>query len=171
MGYFPEGVVNGGTGFSHPQSSNPMMGVVKTLSVKAKQAMYAASQKGLIARGTWDGCAFNAAGGIIGLGGTVQSYERAAAAFGMAENDVARFIHQWDRLHCSDEQANKYLVEALLDAGLATPVGTGRGKRIIRGYAYKSEATKFQEQLESGELTVAMIPGCEEAAQLLSATC
>jgi hypothetical protein len=141
---------------------------VKLLSVKAKKAMYAASQKGLIKRGTWDGCAFNAAGGIMGEGDSVASFGRAAEIFDMPISSVQAFITVWDGIGGSDEHANRLLVEALTETGLAVPPGQTRGKRIIRGYAYKSEATKFQEQLESGELTVDMIPGCSEAIQLLS---
>lgn len=158
MGFFPEGVT---------QPYNPLRGAVALLSPKAKQAMYAASKTGMIARGTWNGCAFNKAGSVLGFG--VASSDVAAQVFEMSEHDVDRFIRAWDSVDCNDTEANRYLIEALESVGTHTPINAGRGRRIIRGYAYKSEATKFAEQLESGELTVDMIPGCDLVAELLSA--
>jgi hypothetical protein len=148
-----------------------MQSVVAKLSPTAKQAMYAASKKGLIIRGRWTdgnggGCAFNMAGREHSQ--SINDTLAAAHLFGMAEHDVSNFISTWDGLTCDDETANRYLIEALETVGTHTPINAGRGRRIIRGYAYKSEATKFAEQLESGELTVDMIPGCEAVGELLS---
>lgn len=165
MGFLPEGVREHNKATSLPY--NPMRGVVSLLSPKAKQAMFAAATKGLIMRKTWNGCAFNKAGLLENR--HITSVQVAAETFNMRYNDVSHFIGVWDGLNCGDREANKYLLDALSESGTHTP--TGRGTKIIRGYAYKSEATKFAEQLESGELTVDQIPGCKEVGELLSASC
>lgn len=160
MGFMP-------SGWNDRPQGNPLVHVVAKLSTAAKQAMYAAAKKGLIHRGSWDGCAFNKAGEEAGW--SVRSTATAAKVFGMTPEDVGRFITTWDRTSdfCSPEQARRYLIEAIETAGICTP--PGRRTRVIRGYAFKGAATKFQEELESGELTVDMIDGCKEIGELLSA--
>jgi hypothetical protein len=168
MGFFPESPVN------HPSWGNSipspgLRGAVEQLSVKAKQAFYVVLKSGgIMHRSTWNGCAFNAGGRAIGR--QVDSFEAAARAFDMKQSDVTRFIRLWDNSRFpNDETASRYLFKLLDQVGICTPPkGKGKGPRIIRGYVYKGEATKFQEQLESGELTVDMIPGCKEAAELLT---
>jgi hypothetical protein len=165
MGFFPEQAISEGLF----QPYNPMRHVVAKLSPSAKQAMYAASKNGLIIRGRWsdgngNGCAFNKAGENVGR--EVFNTSAAARLFKMDEADVDHFIRVWDNLDCNDIEANRYLVEAIEQCGTHTPIRGGR--RVIRGYAYKSQATKWAEELQSGDLTVDMIPGCEEVAALLS---
>lgn len=168
MGFLPDGAEQG---WGSRGTGNPLTSVVRALPPHVRQAMLVASKKGLIARGTWDGCAFNAASKLGGE--NVGSVAEAARVFGCSQAVVNNFIGKWDKFTVgnpprkpSDQEANRLLVEAINEVGTHTPIkGT---KRVIRGYAYKSEATKFAEQLESGELTVEMIPGCKEVGELLS---
>ena len=163
MGFYPEQALAEGLFRKH----NPMRYVVGKLSDSAKKAMYAAASRGMIARGTWNGCAFNKAG--IEHRQAITNTQAAADLFNMRETDVSRFISTWDALDCDDVQANRYLIEAIEESFQQPQAAAVKGRRVIRGYAFKSEATKWGEQLESGELTVDMIPGCHEIAALLSA--
>jgi hypothetical protein len=159
--FFPDGVVNPASS----QMQNPLRAVVRDLSPKAKQAMLAVLKSGkVMRRATWDGCAFNLASG--GLSGA----NAVAAALHTSVDSVSKFILRWDSLEGNDRACSDLLLQALQEVGTHTPVGfdkSSRAGQIIRGYAFKSEATKFAEQLESGELTVEMIPGCEAAEALL----
>lgn len=129
---------------------------VQGLSPKAKQAMYAASQKDDFARGTWNGCAFNKAG--YNLGGSVQSIDQAAALFGMPTKAVSRFITTWDGYAKTEKDPHKataLLREELETAGLFSPARSTRVTRIISTVEYESTMEKFQESLAAGtvELT------------------
>lgn len=168
---------------------NPLLGVVQGLSPEAKKAMYAAASHGLIKRGTWAGCAFNKAGTEVGT--LVNGNISAARAFNMPSLNVGRFISKWDNLQGTDAHCTRLLMEALDEVGICTPIvlpeptvrvqGTNvpramkshesRVLREVHNKVYISQATKFKEQLDSGELTVDMIPGCKEMGQLLSAVC
>lgn len=161
MGFMPEGWHSGAPSSSLTQA-------VARLSVLAKQAMYAAAKKGLIERGTWDGCAFNKAGEETGK--YVHSSSAAAAAFDMPVQDVQVFIKCWDQTsqYMNPQEARQSLIEAIEASGICTPPSTNRRTRVVRGFAFKSAATKFAEELESGDLTVDMIPGCEAIGELLS---
>lgn len=149
---------------------NTLVSVIQPLNPKSKCAMFAAARAGTIARRTWNGCAWNAAGVEDGAG-DISSVTAAANNFGVDQVHVSRFIGIWDAIppHVSDEVATQMLIEALEYVGIFTEPNVSRTTRIIKGYAYKSQATKFAEQLDSGELTVAMIPGAQEMEQLLSA--
>ena len=166
MGFFPQQALSEGLF----KKFNPMRSAVAKLSPMAKQAMYAASKKGLIVRGQWsdgngNGCAFNRGGAEHGQ--SITDSASAAILFNMNRSDVEYFIRVWDNLEYNDYEANRYLIEAIEESGTHTPPRV-TGRRVIRGYAYKGEATKFAEELESGELRVEDIPGCTEIAALLS---
>jgi len=166
VGFLPEGAVNRSTAYNGIFPQFDLEKAVGGLSVKAKQAMYAVLKSGgVMRRRTWNGCAFNKAGGVHG------SVE-AARMFEMQQRDVERFIHAWDSLSfANDGAASRHLMALLEKVGICTPPRANHPSagltRIVSGYEYKSQATKFKEELESGELTVDMIPGCEEAAKLL----
>lgn len=151
--------------------SNPLVGVIRPLNPKSKCAMFAAARAGTIARRTWDGCAWNAAGREEGLTGEKNITDSLAAskAFGVDATLVDRFISVWDGLAGSDEYCTRLLIEAIEEVGLFSEPNISRTTRIVREFAYKSQATEFKEQLESGELTVDQIPGARDMEALLSA--
>ncbi len=131
--------------------------------------MFAAARAGVIARKTWNGCAWNAAGKDEGLN-NISSTTAASGAFGVDEYHVSRFIKTWDNLHgVTNKEATAMLITAIEHVGLFTEPGMGRTTRIVKAYAFKSQATKFAEQLDSGELTLEMIPGARQMEQMLSA--
>jgi len=167
LGFFPEQALQEGL----VRPFNPLRGVVAKLSPSAKQAMYAAAKAGILIRGKWsdtdgNGCAFNKAGEQRNR--VVGSVHDAAALFDMNVEDVNNFIRKWDHLEVNLIEANRLLIQAIEDDGTHRPPRV-KGRRVIRGYAFKSEATEWAEQLESGELTVDMIPGCDLVAELLGA--
>lgn len=154
---------------------------VKQLSVTAKQAMYVAGTEALKqGRGlrsmTWQGCAFNAAGQVHNKR-NVSSSREAAYLFKMPVQYVAQFITTWDSMGGSgaDVARTKYLLDLLDRVGLCTPPEgslysageenplrhTSRVVREVKTVEYKSLASKFKEQLDSGELTLDNVPGCE----------
>lgn len=121
-------------------------GAIAQLNPKAKQAMYAAANKGLIAQGTWNGCAFNKGGIEVGSN-LVSSVPAAAAVFGLEERVVSQFIHHWDLLKVPNP--TEYLKEALLKAGLFTEPNESKGRRILRETVYKSMETRKREEFEA----------------------
>lgn len=137
----------GAEGFSKSKA-HTLEGVVRKLSPKAKQAMYAAADKQLIARGTWDGCAFNAGSLEIADQG-VHSFASAAELFEMKASDVQNFIQVWDQTQGSDEQATERLREAILKAGLFTEPGEKKAARVLRETVYKSQEERMKEEFDS----------------------
>lgn len=167
MGFLPDGAVEHHR--SMTTGGNPLTNVVRGFNPGLKQAMYAAAEKGLIKRGTWDGCAFNAAGETVGQ--PVASFTSAARAFNVPEALVERFVRVWDGMKGSDQRCTGLLKAALLDVGLTEELTVpARVKRIVRGYAYKSLETKFHEQLAEVE-SIADLPGMDnvkaDAVQVL----
>lgn len=156
MGFFPEGSQ------SLFKNSNPLVSVVRPLPVSARQAMYAAAEKGLIVRRSWNGCAWNAAS-LIETKGKVnaQSFESAADVFGCSPHLVRAFIQVWDSLKGSDEKCTATLKDAIDQVGLSTEEGVNKAVRVIRGYAYKSLDTQFKEQLAEVE-NIADLPGMSD---------
>lgn len=167
MGFLPPDAVqhhktarSGGTG---------LRSVVAPFPPQLKQAMYAAAEKRLIARRTWDGCAFNAAGSEVGQ--RVTSFHAAATAFDVPQEVVERFINVWDSMQGSDQRCTGLLKAALLDAGLTKGMTIpDRVKKIVRGYAYKSLETQFHEELANVN-SIADLPGMDnikaDAVQVL----
>ena len=107
-------------------SPNPLVPVLLSLSSKGKQALYAATNNGTLKRRTWNGCAFNAAGRVVGK--AITSRERAALVFDTTPEVVRDFIVAWDHLRGPDQRCTDLLREAILTVGLFTepdlPVGT-----------------------------------------------
>ena len=104
--------------FANRGHVNSLKGAVNRLSPKAKQAFYAAALSGPINRGTWNGCAFNAAGEDMGR--HVRSYIAAAELFEMSIGGVKEFIYYWDnfRHDLSNTDATDLLKDYLLESGL-----------------------------------------------------
>lgn len=98
---------------------NPLTEAVRELPPGARRAMYAAANRGLLSRGSWNGCAFNRAGSEIGR--PVWSVAQAARVLGTQETTVRRFIRRWDRLRGSNASCTQLLREALEEAGLFEP--------------------------------------------------
>jgi hypothetical protein len=124
--------------------SSSLEGVVNQLPPNVKQAMYAAANRGLIKRGTWAGCAFNAA-----ADGAVQGFEAAASFFDCPVNLVYDFVRVWDRVYGTDEEATIKLKDALLKAGLFAVPGESRGRRVMRETVWKSQETRMREEFEA----------------------
>lgn len=141
---------------------NPLRSVVAPFPPQLKQAMYAAAEKDLIARRTWNGCAFNAAGEVAGAGSSITSFGAAARLFDVPQAVVERFIRVWDNMKGSDQRCTGLLKAALLEAGLTEGMTVPeRVKKIVRGYAYKSLETQFHEELANVE-SIADLPGMDQ---------
>src|SRR3954454_13260176 len=114
-------------------SANPLVPVVRPLSAAGKQAMYRATNNGVIKRRTWDGCAFNRAG--TELGTVITTRRQAAAAFDTTPAVISRFISVWDQLPGSNDRCTQLLRDALEEVGLFTePEETKpRGVRALVG--------------------------------------
>jgi hypothetical protein len=95
---------------------NPLVPVVRPLPGRGRRALYAAANAGMLRRGTWDGCAFNRAGTVIGL--PVRSRGEAAYVFGTTPEAVRQFVEVWDRLWGSNRRCTQLLREALEHVGL-----------------------------------------------------
>lgn len=120
--------------------------VVAKLNPKTKQAMYAAANKGLIRRGTWDGCAFNAAGHEVEA--SIASIGKASQTFELSESVVSNFIDVWDRLQGDDEEATDKLKGAILKAGLFSETNESNGRRFLRETVYRSYENRMKDQFE-----------------------
>lgn len=149
-----------------------LLNACRVLSSKAKQAMYGAAQTQIIAQGTWNGCAFNAAGNEINYKQDVTDYEVAAEAFQMPVENVRKFIHTWDRLrhqNIEGRQATDLLIKCLTEVGVFTDPGEIPKKpvRVFNVTVYESEDSKlikaFQAEIEAGVFTSDM----EQAADFL----
>ena len=129
--------------FINSTHANSLKGAVNRLSPKAKQAFYAASISGPINRGTWNGCAFNAGGDI--LGEDVRNFDAAAVVFEMKVHDVQSFIQQWDtfRLDLSNVDATDLLRDYLLESGLYETSSGSVGTFVVT--LHKGPATVDQE--------------------------
>lgn len=161
--FFPEGMRF--NSYPDKQRVNTLADAIKAMPPSAKMAMYAAGSEKLIKRGTWNGCAWNAAGQHVGK--TVQSYASAAKAFKCSQDVVSNFIRIWDNMKGDDVKCNEILMSALDEVGLNTVPedfvtdDEGNKVRIISGYAYKSLDTKFQEELANVD-SLADMPGFDD---------
>jgi hypothetical protein len=99
-------------------AQNPLVPVLFSLSSQGKQALYAATNNGSLKRGTWKGCAFNAAGRVVGE--RITSSARAAQVFDTTPQVMSAFIAVWDGLRGSDHRCTALLREAILTVGLFT---------------------------------------------------
>jgi hypothetical protein len=88
-----------------------------------RRALYAASNKGVLRRRTWDGCALNRAGAELGV--AVSGQGAASKAFNVPQKNVIDFIAAWDKLHGSNERCTAVLRETILAVGLFPETGIG----------------------------------------------
>jgi hypothetical protein len=134
----------GATNFkSSPNFQVTMFDVIKDFSPSLKQAMYAAANKGIIRRRTWDNCGLNAAGKELNIGG-IESIETAAKAFGVSQAIAQKFIDIWDAMPGSDEECTEWLKQEILTVGLfTTPLDVL--PRIIRRKTFVAQTTEEQE--------------------------
>ena len=95
---------------------NPLVPVVQALPARGRRALYAAANGGQLRRGTWNGCAFNRAGDMLGT--PVRSRGEAALALGTTPDVIRRFLEVWDRLWGSNRYCTAMLRDALEYAGL-----------------------------------------------------
>jgi len=112
------GTLISGLNFSS-DSMNPgtLRAVCEMLPSKAKVAFYKAASARRINQGTWDRCAFNAAGVTLGVDG-ISSVEGAAKLFGASLYVVSQFITVWDGWHSQDPTSDLRI--ALEDVGIFT---------------------------------------------------
>lgn len=152
------------TGFS-------LESAVKCLSPGAKQAFYsAAMRKGIIRRGTWNACAYNAGAEEIGVLG-VNSFEKAAEAFQCTVAVVRKFINAWDSSpYRSDEEATRALLELLEKVGIFSDPDSPRIVRVYRKVIVEGNMTDaelladFQKEITNLDT---VIDGWAEAHELL----
>ena len=83
---------------------------------------------GALKRRTWDGCAFNQAGNL--LGESVQSRRRAAQVFDTTPGVVSHFISVWDQLPGSNEGCTQLLRDAIEEVGLFTDPEPARTRAL-----------------------------------------
>src|SRR4051812_3643442 len=95
-----------------PVGENPLVEAVRPLSSTGKWAMYAASTHGSLERRTWQGCALNRAGTL--LGASVSDRDVAARVLGTTPAVVSRFISVWDQLDGTGAECTALLRDALL---------------------------------------------------------
>jgi hypothetical protein len=95
---------------------NPLVPVVQALPARGRRALYAAANSGRLRRGTWDGCAFNRAGDVLGT--PVRRWDEAAVALGTTRDVIRWFLEVWDRLCGSNRYCTAMLRDALEHAGL-----------------------------------------------------
>lgn len=119
--------------------ASPLTKAVCDLNPQAKQAFYAAAASRTINRGTWNGCAFNAGGESLGVKG-VSSVQKAAEVFDLPISVVSRFIHAWDKVTGTPEEATQLLRDAITEVGLFSPAGVAK----IKSFSVKV----FEAQME-----------------------
>jgi hypothetical protein len=159
----------GSDGFKKVLGNTPdertLQDLIGEFPVKLKQAMFSAASHGPIRRGTWTGCALNAAG--VELEKAVYSPETASETFGITHAQAVLFIECWDRMDGSNEECTEKLREMIEQEGLFRNPGE-KVPRIIRVKVYEDQQKKLREQFDM--LMVAnMIPDTEAALDLLTA--
>lgn len=137
--------------------------VIAEFPPSLKQAMYAAANKGIIHRHTWNDCGLNAAGKELNIQG-VASFEKASRAFGITVAQAKWFVKLWDGMQGSDELCTETLKDTILRVGLFTEPGKLE-PRIIRKRVFESQVkvdAEFEKIVEANE-----VPYTEEASELL----
>lgn len=147
---------------------NSLSNAVAALPVAAKKAMYAAASARTIRRGTWNGCAFNAAGIEVG-NSQIQSIAAAAKQFGCTYAVVQRFIRYWDSLQAVDnDEATGILREKLEEVGLFTEPADRI--KVVSYSVWRDEqraaVQDFVKELEENDF---LCEGLAEANELLFA--
>lgn len=154
----------GATNFkSSPNFQVTMFDVIKDFSPSLKQAMFAAANKGVIRRGTWNNCGLNAAGKELEIAG-IASIEAAAKAFGISPAIATKFIQIWDAMPGTNEECTEWLKEQILAVGLfTTPLDVL--PRIIRRKTFVAQTTEeveFEQLMNDNQVF-----GTELAEQIL----
>ena len=108
---------------------NPLVAVVRPLSLAARQALFQAASKGVLRRGSWKGCAFDLAGAEVGS--PVRSRGEAACVFATTPEAVRRFIEVWDGMWGSNRHCTGLLRSALVHVGVSATV-SGRAAEPVR---------------------------------------
>lgn len=152
-----------GAGIAISTEISPLERTVYKLSPKAKQAMYAAGRKQILRKGTWAGCAFNAAGCEIGK--YINNFTKAAQVFEMNESDVERFIQIWDTCN----QSTSDLISILLNVGLySEPCEPPKSRpNRVEFHKFTSWETRMMEELDLNIEQDILSEGTEEAAKIL----
>lgn len=116
---------------------------VNNLSEKARKAMLGAIEKfGTIARGTWDGCAWNAACEVMGISNVGSSRQASEVFPDDSSGSISEFIHYWDKLPGTDEEATALLREYLIE-------GFKQSTGDIVVVVHESEETKLNKEFQS----------------------
>lgn len=115
---------------------------VRWLSLSARRAMLGAARTQTMRCGSWQGCAFNAAGAHLRL--TVASTAVAATAFGMSIRAVLMFIKIWDSLMLPPDQATKLLISCIEEIGDQAPVAPPRATRDAHGLMFERILDRMQ---------------------------
>lgn len=142
---------NWGEGNFRQRGDSSFEGIVQQLPPNVKQAMYAAANRDLIKRATWNGCAFNAGSLEVATEKDeclAVSVSSAAQFFNIEPELVTKFIQSWDVLPGTDEECTARLKKAILDAGLFAEPGESKGRRVLRTTVWKSEETRMREKFE-----------------------
>jgi hypothetical protein len=106
-----------GAGRMTPEAGrNLLVSVVRALPARGRRALYAAANSGQLRRGTWNGCAVNRAGEVLGM--PVRSRAEAAVALATTGDVIGRFLQVWDGLPGSNRNCTAILRDALEQAGL-----------------------------------------------------
>jgi len=160
------------TGLNFGKSSaSELEQAVTLLPARVRQAFYgAAMRKGIIARKTWNGCAFNAGSleneiqgkkieGKLEVTQGVAGYTSAAEVFNISPYKVSRFISAWDTSpYASDKLATEALVEILERIGIFNDPDKPTVK-IVTHTVYEGNMTdaqllaSFKEELTNPEFS------------------
>jgi hypothetical protein len=109
---------------------NVLVSAVRALPARGRRALYAAAKSGHLRRGTWNGCAVNRAGEMLGM--PVRSRAEASVALGTTDELIDRFLEVWDGLSGSNRHCTVMLREALERAGLLDNDDVDAGARPER---------------------------------------
>lgn len=150
------------------------------LPARVRQAFYgAAMRQGVIARKTWNGCAFNAGSLENEIQGKkiegkakveigVQSTNTAADVFGISQFKVKNFIQAWDQSpYPNDKVATEALVEILERIGLFNDPDKPK-VRIVTHVVHEGNMTdaqlldSFKEELKNIDFSFPELSAVEE---------
>jgi hypothetical protein len=143
--------------------SDNLESIVNQFPPKLKQAMFAAASRGSLRRGTWNHCAFNAAGFEVGKLGEVRSLQSAAEAFDVTPILVKKFIRYWDHMTGTKEEVTIQLREAIEKVGLFTKSGASR---IVWIKAFEQDEKAKREEFDQ-LMELNQIPDEDMASSIL----
>lgn len=146
------------------------------LKPDTRKAFYQAiAAKGHIKQGTWNGCAFNAAGEVAKNNSNVGSFTVAAVTFGEPLKRVETFIRNWDQFVSEDATAVlKQILEEIGFDNAATYAAEGevyvkKPTRIVRKRVFTSyETALFEELQNTAPAALEESPVVQKAFELIS---